>query len=415
MGSVHAHGRSAKRKRRRLALVLSLAALGVGLAGSARLWVRGAPADRHRLDLLFDAWNEFNAKRYDRATAILDHRTALVEPIALDWMLRAQIAESQGGLDQALEYLKHINDSDSIGARAWLKAGQIEKARHNARSAEAAFRRSVELDHNQTQAYRELVYLYALERRKAECDDLFRAFARLVTFDDVLAFAWAQNDCEIWDPNEAIPVLGAIVANDPADRFSRLALATNYRLMKAFEQAVATLEPLPDSDPDARAIRVQIAIDRADFDGAARLVQDGPSDHPRLNSLRGRLAMQAGETRKASVYFRAALDKDPRDRDAIQGLGVALQRVGDPRAKEYLQIASRYDHLKREIVRCGNVPKIEPEVFAQLGEICESLERPDQARVWYQVAIGRDPLDARAQQALTHLDQAAKTPEVISH
>jgi len=47
-------------------------------------------------------------------------------------------------------------------------------------------------------AYRELVYLYALERRKAECDDLFRAFARLVTFDDVLAFAWAQNDCEIW-------------------------------------------------------------------------------------------------------------------------------------------------------------------------------------------------------------------------
>jgi tetratricopeptide (TPR) repeat protein len=415
MGSVRAPGRSAKRKRWGLALALLVAALGVGLAGSARLWVRGAPSGRQRLDLLLDAWNEFNAKRYDRAIAILDRRAAVVEPVPLDWMLRAQIAESQGGLKEALEYLKRIPDSDSIGARAWLKAGQIEKARHHARSAEAAFRRSIELNQDQTQAYRELVYLYALERRKAECDAQFRILARLMTFDYVMAFAWGQNDCEIWDPNEAIPVLGAIVANDPSDRFARLALATNYRLSLEFAQANATLEPLPDSDPDARAIRVQIAIDCVDFDTANRLVQDGPADNPRLNSLRGRLAMQDGDTRGASAYFRAALDKDPRDRDAIHGLGVALQRVGDPQAKQYLQIAARYDELKREIVRCGNLARIELEVFARLGEICESLGRPDQARVWYKVAIGWNPLDARAQQALTRLDQAAKTPEVISH
>ena len=50
-----------------------------------------------------------------------------------------------------------------------------------------------------------------------------------------------------------------------------------------------------------------------------------------------------------------------------------------------------------------DVRTIEPEVYAQLGEICELLARPDQARVWYQIAIGVDPLDARAQQALTRL------------
>jgi tetratricopeptide (TPR) repeat protein len=125
--------------------------------------------------------------------------------------------------------------------------------------------------------------------------------------------------------------------------------------------------------------------------------------------------MQVGDTAAAASYFRAALQKDPRDRDAIYGLGVALQRVGDPQAKEYLQIASRYDTLKREIVRCANSQKIELEVFARLGQTCESLGRLDQARVWYQVAIGWDPLDARAQQALTRLDRAAKTQDVISH
>jgi tetratricopeptide (TPR) repeat protein len=403
MGSVRAQGRSGKRRRWPLILVLLLLALGGGAVAASRLWVRGAPQDRGRLNLIYDAWNEFNARRFDRATAILDRRTAMVEPIALDWMLRAQIAEAQGALEQALEHLKRIPDSDLIGARARLKAGQIEKARHNARGAEAAFRRSIELDHTQTQPYRELIYLYALKRRKAECDAQFRAFAQIMTFDYVMAFAWGQNDCDIWDPNEAIAALVDIVSNDPGDRFSRLALATNYRLINQFEQAEATLEPLPKSDPDARAIRVEIAIDRVDFDAANRLVQDGPADHARLNSLRGRLAMQAGDTRAASVFFRAALSQDPRDRDAIHGLGVALQRIGDPQAKEYLLVAARYDQLKREIVRCGNSQKIELEVFARLGEICELIGRPDQARVWYQVAIGEDPLDARAQQALKRL------------
>jgi tetratricopeptide (TPR) repeat protein len=365
----------------------------------------GKPADRLRLSLLYDAWNEFNAKHYDRAAAILDHRSTLVEPLPLDWMLRAQIAESQGSIDQALAYLERIPDSDPIAARARLKTGQIEKERHHARNAEAALLRSIELDPRQTQPFRELVYLYALERRKADCDAQFRALARLMTFDYVLAFAWGQNDCDIWDPKEAIPVLTAIVAADPEDRHSRLALATNLRLTNQFARAEKVLEPLADSDPDARAIRVEIAIDQVDFDRASTLARDGPAAHARLNSLCGRLAMQAGDTEAAANYFRAALDKEPGDRDAIHGLGVALLRIDDPRAKHFLELAAEHDHLKREIVRCGNSQKIELEVFAQLGAICESLGRPDQARMWYLVAIGWDPLDTRAQQALTRLDK----------
>ena len=77
--------------------------------------------------------------------------------------------------------------------------------------------------------------------------------------------------------------------------------------------------------------------------------------------------------------------------------------MGDPQAQEYLRLAYRYDHLRLEIVRCADVRQLESEVFVRLGEMCESLGRPDQARVWYQVAIGEDPLDARAQQALNRL------------
>ena len=77
-----------------------------------------------------------------------------------------------------------------------------------------------------------------------------------------------------------LPVLSAIVSNDPADRLSRLALATNYRMLREFAQAEATLEPLSDSDADARVIRVQIAMDRADFDAAVNLRRmDPPTMH----------------------------------------------------------------------------------------------------------------------------------------
>ena len=79
--------------------------------------------DPMRLQLLYQAWSEFDSKRYDAATATLDRRQSEVASTPLDWMLRARIAESQGRLAEALDKLKRIPDSAVIGARARLKAG----------------------------------------------------------------------------------------------------------------------------------------------------------------------------------------------------------------------------------------------------------------------------------------------------
>ena len=120
------------------------------------------------------------------------------------------------------------------------------------RGAESAFRRSLALNSDQIQAYRELAYLYAAQRRRDECDAQFRALAQRISLDYVLAFAWCQNYCRVWDPDEACRVLGGFVAFDPEDRLSRLALATNLRLAHRLDEAEAAVSPLLDSDPDAR-------------------------------------------------------------------------------------------------------------------------------------------------------------------
>jgi tetratricopeptide (TPR) repeat protein len=395
------------RKRRALALGLLALVLVVAALASSPLWLRALGRDPARLDLLYDAWNEYNAKRYDRATQLLDRRATETAPTPLDWMLRAQIAESQGRLPEALAHLKKIPDTDRVSAQAWLRAGQIEMALSHAQAAEAAYRRALALDPKRLQCYRELAYLYALQRRTDECDAQFRALSERMALDYVLAFAWCQNYSGIWDPKGNRPVLSGFVAADSTDRWSRLALASSYELTTDLEQAEAVLRPLPDSEPEARAQRIQIAIDRGDIPSAEALAREGPADHPRLNSLRGRLALAANEPQKAASFFRAALRADPENRDAIHGLGQALRSLGDPEADQYLQLANRRDQLRRTIVDSVTTLKTDPKLFFKLGELCQSVNRLEEARVWYRLAIKRDPLDTQAHQNLARIEQSA--------
>jgi tetratricopeptide (TPR) repeat protein len=401
--------RFGKGKRWAVLLVVLLVVLAVGAVSAPRLWVRSPPKEHRRLDLLHAALNEFNAKSYDQATALLDRRAAQVEPTSLDWMLRARIAEAQGRPIKALENLRHIPDSAPISSQAWLKAGQIELVRHNARGAEAAFRHSLVLNPDQIQSYRELAYLYAVQVRREECDAQYLALSRRIPFDYVLAFAWCQNYCRLWDPNEARKVLTGFVEFDHDDRVSRLALATNLRLANLLDQAEAALGPLPDSDPEARSLRAEVAMDKGEIDAAQVLVRDGPADHVRLNVIRGRLALTTKNAATAADYFRAALRQDPEDHDSIAGLGRALRLMGDPQAREFTEAALRYESFRRALQESSTTRHTDRKLFYKLGEHCESVHRPAAARTWYNLAVILDPLDAAARQALDRLDDAVPT------
>ncbi|GAC1473712.1 MAG: hypothetical protein NVSMB9_22820 [Isosphaeraceae bacterium] len=402
------------RKRWTVAIILVLVVLAGGTSAARWRWRRGSGSDPLRLQLLYQAWAEFDARRYDAAAAKLDQRKAEVAPTPLDWMLRARIAEAQGRSAEALATLKLIPDSDVIGPRARLRRGQIERALGHASAAEEAFRRSVTLDPAMIQPHRELAYLYALQLRYEACDAEFRALARLMSLDHVLAFAWCQNLCRIWDPYEARKALTRLVEGDPNDRWSRMALATSYRLTNQFDAAEKMLLPLPDSDPDALTIRIQLALDRGRIEAAEQLARHGPDSHAGLSSMRGKLALHGDDPARAAAHFRAVLESDRDDRDALQGLGQALRKLADPKASEYLDLAARHDLLKRAILDSVTTIRTNPRLFYQLGVMCESVNWPDPARAWYQLAIGRDALDTQAQQALVRLNQGRPRKSVES-
>ena len=70
--------------------------------------------------------------------------------------------------------------------------------------------------------------------------------------------------------------LALFIQADPEDRWSRLALADNYRRMSRLDEVEGVLAPLPASDPQARVIRVMLALDRHQEDKAEELLNTGP-------------------------------------------------------------------------------------------------------------------------------------------
>lgn len=398
-------------KRRALAVVLLLVALVGGVLAAQRAGRSGPARDPLRLDLLHSAWIAFDAGRFEEARETLDGRPAGVRPTPLEWMLRARIAEAQGRLAESLDHLKRITDGNPISAKARLKAGQIEMARHRARAAESEFRRSVALDPDQIQAYRELAYLYALQHRYPEFDDQLRSLSRRISLDHVLAFAWCQNFCRLVDPKKTCEPLRRIVAEDPSDRDSRLALAIVYQSMNRREEAEEVLRALPDSDADARAIRIRLAIDHGDIAAAEALATQGTEDNARLNLVRGELALRGGDVPLAQELFRAVLRSEPENRDAIQGLGLAMRKLGDPEAGRWLKLASLHDELKRMIQDAATTLHSDPRLYFKLGALCESLKRLEEAGAWYRLALDREPLDDQARQSLQRVERALRNGE----
>jgi tetratricopeptide (TPR) repeat protein len=172
------------------------------------------------------------------------------------------------------------------------------------------------------------------------------------------------------------------------------------------------LSHLAPDDLQAIAARVQLAMDRGDDRAAERLLATGPAAEPALARLRGRLALSRHDAEAAVRHFRIACESQPDSREALTGLIAALGIRGEAKAAEPLrEVAARLDHFQALIQRGGSKKdRADPELPLLLGEACAALHRDVEARGWYKLAIARDPLNARAQRALYHLDAAASKP-----
>ncbi len=292
-------------KTRRLFVSVVIGALAIAVICTAvAAWRAWAPANP---DVVWrDAEAHLLAGRFDLARAGLRRLESLRRPTAEDWVLRAQIANAEERDPEALEALKFVADTQPLAAQAHYMAGRIERKHNRVRLAEAQYRRAVELDPKMVAAHRELIYIYGMQLRRHELDAEFKALGELTALNHHDMFTWGITHFAAWGPDSAQD-LESFIAADPLDRDSRLALAAMLVDRPASaERAEQALAPLPASDPEAAALRIEIKLIQGEIDQATAMLGAAPQEGGRLASLRGRMALRNGDLTAALRYFEAA-------------------------------------------------------------------------------------------------------------
>jgi tetratricopeptide (TPR) repeat protein len=400
-----------KARRTRLLWILPLVAVLLVPA-----WYYFGTGDRADADAVWNgAEADFNAGRFEQAEAGVRRLERLRAPTPIDRMLRAQVDLARNRPEDGLGELSLVPDDHFMAAQARMMSGKIELRRHRARLAEKYFREALRLDPTLAPAHRELIYILGYQLRRAELNLEFRALSEVseMTFDN--AFHWCLLRTASWEPGTALKELAEFVQADPEDRWSRLAMAENHRRMGLLDEAAAIIAPLPEEDPEAIQLRAMLAIDRHREDEAERLLGLGPRDHAGLATLRGRLALARRDGPAAAREFRTALQGAYDQREPLFGLINALTMMGrDAETGPLRETARKLDALNSLIQRAATTAgRQDPRLLKELGEVCAGLNFRAEARVWYRLAIARDPLDTEAQQALYRLQtpgEGSSTP-----
>jgi tetratricopeptide (TPR) repeat protein len=216
---------------------------------------------------------------------------------------------------------------------------------------------------------------------------------------------WGLSHFTVW-VEESAEQLEAFLRGDPDDRYSRLSLATVLLRSPAQQgRAEEILKALPPSDPAAAALRIELKLQQGRVDEAMDLLEVASGRDPRLARIRGRVALMGHDHQAAILHFREALTDEPYDRLSLADLGQALLLSGDQSSAEiYLTRARRLDDLYN-LFNWVRRPDREnqPSDLTQFGRTCAAAGLRDEARGWYLLAIGRDPLNSEAQRALQRL------------
>ena len=289
----------------------------------------------------------------------------------------------------------------------WLVA--LHRQLRCIRKAEASFRRALVLKPQLIDAHKELIYILGIQSRRREVDAEFLQLAKLTQLTHHDLFTWALTHFTRWNPDIVADLDGFIKA-DPEDRYSRLAVVELLLERPEVESYITRiLEPLPNSDPDALALRINLASNLGRIEEVERLLASAPMNHPRLSRIRGEIALRRHDLDTAIKQFQQALSAEPYDRVSPMQLAQALQLKGDKAAADaYLERVKRLNRLYNLVIRVRS-PKQGNRTadLAELGEACEQAGLREEAKCWYTLAITADPLDSGAQQALYRLRDLA--------
>ena len=228
------------------------------------------PAYRAQLALLIDDREQVKAA-IDRSLAIDPD-----DPTALEARANYK-AGIESDLEGALADLTRAAVIAPGSTTIWNALGNVQSARGAEREAEAAFKRSIELDPNDPVSYANLAILYLDQDRVEEAKVLIdKALAVDPSFDIALV-ARGRYHLQTGEIDKAMKDLLAGSTANPAYSQALLLLAGGYYESgdrKPAEQALENADRLDPNDPVTSSFETAIAIDDYDSDRAIESAQE---------------------------------------------------------------------------------------------------------------------------------------------
>lgn len=342
-----------------------------------------------------------------------------------DHLLLAAYFDAIGESSKALERLQSIPDElpdKKTAAAARLSEGRIAFYRaRKARQAETALKSATRLDPGSNLAWLPLADLYDVQNRRTERDTCYARVDDASALDRNRLLNWTCDRRLDAEADEAAQILQALVASDPADIDSAVALAEDKIRRGDFPGARAVLDRI-DPAGDRAAIRTialrraLIDIDLGEFAAAAERLEsvEPDPDEPGDTSLRfrslGRIQFQSRNYAEAEASLRKALAAEPNERESNQLLVQTLRLTG--RSAEAEPVSRRLASIDRledlgQKVR-ASLRRDDPKTLRELADTALELGRYSLAKAWLRQLLAKDPLNQELQQEIYRVDQLAK-------
>lgn len=268
--------------------------------------------------------------------------TLPLTPELMYYILTAEVAGQRGEIGAAVDLYHRASemiDSPKLASRS----AQVASASRDKSRINRALERWVEVAPDEADVYIMRAPFMMLEQ---DYDGVVTATNKALSLEPQKAAQYltrlSESLTEVATPEQAlntIEKLDVYQQNDPAAHFAYARLAAFYQ---QYEEALETLSPLLNADPnneDYLILKADILqrLDRADE--GLKLIAKAAKRKDASNELRftyGKLLGDSGDTEKAQAVFDALHAENPTNRDVLFALGLlALENKNGQDAKSY--------------------------------------------------------------------------------
>ena len=323
-----------------------------------------------------------------------------------------------GKLDEAMSLAERLSEIPVLEAECYLIAGEVFTKRLQYLAALDAFTNAAKKDPSNVRAHRWLAVVYHDTGAMNKATEHLRIVASLDPTDlRSLRFAgMIHREYEKFE-DSVTDYQNALKRNPPAKVADeiRLELAESLLKLRKLEEVQQTLAAVVSKSASRAALLAESLETAGQVDeamAAAKEALEMDSNHLRGRLVLGRLYNGNRQWDQSIECLQPVVAKYPAEHEPMFLLGRALISSGkEEEGKKWLTESKKFKDMFLKFSELNAAAVNRPQDAAlriEIGKLAEELQKVGIARTWYLAALGLDPSNVEAKEALTRLSRYSK-------